>query len=269
MTDPVLSYRKVGNIELYNGREWVVGHEHCPYCQIQLSRELPPHHIPFFPILIQARLCRRCGWWYVVQDTDQCNNGFAVVAAGVLERFDIGSSSIPLEVLHTELSRNLHRITSIHPRMMEDLVGSILAGVYDCEVHQVGYTKDGGVDLLLLDGNKQIAVQVKRRESLKKREPVSLVREFLGASLLAGHSNLLFVTNAEAFASGARQAARKAVTKGIVDSYELISRDKLNGLLRKTQPSIWQIALKEAIERRDTPSIPDPYRYIKKGWSIL
>lgn len=78
-------------------------------------------------------------------------------------------------------------------------MGRILAGAHDCEVHQLGYTRDGGIDLILLDGDDQIAVQVKRREDHRKAEPVTGTREFLGAALLASHDDLIYVSNAERF----------------------------------------------------------------------
>jgi hypothetical protein len=306
MPQAILSYRKVGNIELTQGRRHLGETFDCPYCHSFLtdlgsfhrdvkdiaqrgnetmcmgcgcrnvaprilgpaeSHERITHWYPLAvsPIacLLRVCTCPVCGWWFAVQDADLCNDGFAVTAAGVLERFDLSAATVPLQVLRSELSLRASGISTVHPRKMEDLVSSILAGVYDCEVHQLGYTHDGGVDLILLHGNRQIAVQVKRRENSTKRERVSFVREFLGAALLSGHSDLIYVTTAESFTAGAEKVAQTAVTRGLVQSYELISRQKLIDLLQCSERPVWWKALYEAVEKGKTVSIPDPLSYLR------
>jgi len=220
-----------------------------------------PESVSPIACLLRVCTCPNCGWWFAVQDADMCNDGHAVTAVGVLERFDLSEATVPIQVLRSELNQRASRIGNIHPRKMEELVASILAGVYDCEVHQLGFSRDGGVDLILLLNERQIAVQVKRRGNLAKHEPVSLVREFLGAALLSGHSNLMFVTTAEAFSAGAQKEAHEAVKKGLVTSYELISREKLISFLRHSEETAWQKALVAAVEQGNTPTIPDPFTY--------
>lgn len=224
-----------------------------------------PEAVSPIACLLKVEICPNCGWWYAVQDADVGNNGSAVAAAGVLERFDLSSATVPLEVLQSELAQRTHRISGIHPKRMEDLVGSILSGVYDCEVYQLGYSKDGGIDLLLLKSDHQVAVQVKRRESNAKKESVSLVREFLGASLLASHSDLIYVTSAAGFTKGAQIAAEKAVRDKLVRSYELIDGPRFSSMLSKTVEPIWKTALEEAVDQGGTPDIPNPFLIATNG----
>ena len=307
MENSILSYSKVGNIDLFSGRNWLYQNRKCPYCsscltivgsyhtdcrniiqiaddeyfcvdcgnrnaRADLDREwmeyedkikayYPEAVSPLACCLLEVVECNQCGWWYAIQDDDQCNNGAAVVAGGILERFDLTSASVPLEVLHYELANRAERISKIHPNRMEDLVGSILAGVYDCEVHQLGYSRDGGVDLLLLKNDGQIAVQVKRRENNLKKEPVSLVREFLGASLLTGNFELIYITSGSGFTKGAREAAKSVIDIGLVNSYKLIDGDKFSSLVKTSSNPIWSDALRKAVERRDTPQIPNPFEF--------
>ena len=304
MGNTILNNKKVGNVELFEGRKHISGDFVCPYCpsrltdlgtfhvnamniaqrgnlsictrcgcrdvapQIQGRSEMSgtirywyPAAVSPIACLLRVCTCPNCGWWFAVQDADMCNDGFAVTAVGVLERFDLSEASVPIEVLRSELNQRASRIGNVHPRKMEELVASILAGVYDCEVHQLGFSRDGGVDLILLLRDRPIAVQVKRRGNLAKHEPVSLVREFLGAALLSGHSNLMFVTTAEAFSAVAKKEAHEAVKKGLVASYELISRDKLMSFLRLSEEPVWQKALVAAVDQGNTPTIPDPFTY--------
>src|SRR5206468_10414353 len=109
-----------------------------------------------------------------------------------------------------ELPKNLKRINGIHPKRMEDLLTHILAGVFDCEVHQLGYTRDGGIDLILLHCDQPVAVQVKRREDQSRTEGVRGIREFLGAALLGDFRHLIYATNVERFSPDATEAAKKA-----------------------------------------------------------
>ncbi len=223
-----------------------------------------PMNVSPIACLFSVCVCENCGWWFAIQNADQCNDGYTVVAAGILETFDLSSATIPLEVLQSELSRHIGHIHGVHPKRMEDLVASILRGVHDCQVHQLGYSRDGGIDLILLDGDTRVAVQVKRREARTKSELVMPVREFLAAGLLNDYRNLMFVTSAEEFSKGAKKEAERAVTKKLVNAYELIALNEFASLLRTVTSPAWYIALQKAVKRGKSPSIPDPYTYIQQ-----
>ena len=174
--------------------------------------------------------------------------------------FEKDSNTIPLEVLEAELPRNMEQIHGIHPKKMEDLVVSILSGIYDCEVHQLGYTKDGGIDLILLNGDSPITVQVKRRGQART-EGVQGVREFLGAALLSGYDDLVYVTSAVKFLNASKKAASASVEKNLVNSCSLISLNKFSELLKEiASDRNWIYALRDAKNRKDImPNIPNPY----------
>lgn len=228
---------------------------------------LPKRRSPARACLFRVAVCRTCGWWFVVEDADVGNNGFAYAYAGILEQFDVKSSNVPLEVLRSELPRRVDAIHDLNPRRMEDLVASILSGVYDCEVHQLGYTHDGGVDLLLLASDCPVAIQVRRRTDSNHTEGVSGIREFLGAALLAGHRDLIYVTTAARFSAAAKGAAHLAVKKELVASFELLSRrDLLSLLASRPGEDNWKYALSAAANREDgMPTVPDPFRISERG----
>lgn len=54
-----------------------------------------------------------------------------------------------------------------------------------------------GKDLILLDGEKQTFIQVKRRTQAQKVEPVSSIRDLIGASVIGDADACVFVTTAE------------------------------------------------------------------------
>lgn len=252
MTPQILTYSKLGVVDLpgeYGGRAWLSGHNHCPYCNSIMIDRNTKHgsDVLLRGTFFRVAVCNVCGWWLIVEDADQCNNGYAVAYGGILESFDVNSSALPLEVLIAELPKQVNSIYKIDPKKMEDLVAAILSGVHDCEVHQLGYTKDGGIDLILLNSDSPIAIQVKRREKPNRKEDVKIIREFLGAAILSDHRDLMFVTNADDFTSGAKKAAETAVKKQIVQSFELLSRDKLISLIGLADfETNWSIALRNA-----------------------
>jgi len=205
--------------------------------------------------------CGTCGWWYLLEEADLCNDGYANVHAGILQAFDVSASKTPVEVLLAELPSRIEAFHDVNPRRMEDLVAAVLAGVHDCEVQQLGYSRDGGVDLLLLKGERPIAVQVKRRASPRHNEGVEVIREFLGAALLGDHRDLMFVTTGNGYSSGAKRAAAVARKLGLVESFELLSRDSLVSLMRVNPVGPpWKAAVRDAIDRYGSVDlIPDPY----------
>jgi hypothetical protein len=209
-------------------------------------------------------VCGGCGWWYVIENAEMDNDGYAAVYAGILQSFDLSSATVPLQVLQAELPKNIHRIDGIHPKRMEDLLGHILAGVFDCEVHQLGYTRDGGIDLVLLHCDEPVAVQVKRREDHRRTEGVRGIREFLGAGLLQGFRHLIYATNAGRYSASATGAAKDAVAKGLVERYDLISLDTLQSLFPKPESvELWREAILSVMRREhEMPLIPSPYEIV-------
>lgn len=225
----------------------------------------PLNKTPARNCLFEVALCKTCGWWFSIENADQCNDGYAVSYSAILQSFDIASADIPLEILKAELPKNISNIHSINTKRMEDLVADILRGVYDCEVHQLGYTKDKGIDLILLHGNSPIAVQVKRRMDSDRTEGVSAIREFLGAAMLQRHNNLMYVTTARKFSKDAIDAAKESVNLGLTKSFDLLSMDKLNYLLTEANSigNTWRTAFDDAVNKvYSIPNIPDPYKIV-------
>jgi restriction system protein len=205
--------------------------------------------------------CERCGWWSFDEQWDSCNTLHYAYFCSILQRFDIRAASVPVEILELEIPKWIDRIYDLNPKRMEDLIKRVLARVWDCEVRHMGYSKDGGTDLIILDGDQPVAVQIKRRESPKHRELVSCIREFLGAALLEDHRRLMYVTTAEGFTRGAVEAARRSEEKKLVEAFELVSMDGIRSFLPALpNQTPWDFALgRHQADRYETPNIPNPY----------
>ena len=130
---------------------------------------------------------------------------------------------------------------------MEELVASVFKDIMDCKVLLVGKSHDGGKDLILLDGDRQTFVQVKRRTQPDKVEAVSSIRNLIGASIIGDANACIFVTTADHFSKDAQVAAQKVVEKKVFDSFELIDYRKFVDMLnlqKENYPKEWEQLLK-------------------------
>lgn len=169
-----------------------------------------------------------CGWWehtfygYLEGEREGFKDWAFEVDSAILRRYDVDSNQVPIQSLREYLETKSDDIYNIHHKKMEELVVSVLSDHFSCKAHIVGKTNDGGVDLILIESDHPIIVQVKRREKRNKVESVSQIRELIGATLLKGGSECIFVTTADHFSKGAIQSRNKALKMGIVNRIELI-----------------------------------------------
>lgn len=183
--------------------------------------------------------CDKCGWWeysfhsYINgEESWGMKDWELTVNSAILRKFEIGSNSVPIESLRKYISKKEEKIFHIHHKKMEELVGSIFKEHYDCEVKVVGKSNDGGVDLILVNSDTPTIVQVKRRTIKSKTESVREIRDLIGATLLAGSKNCIFVTTANHFSESAIQARNNAITNSIVNSFELYDFNSFIDLLK-------------------------------------
>ena len=106
-------------------------------------------------------------------------------------------------------------------------------------------TGDGGIDLILVEGEMQVAVQIKRRCRLDSVELVAPVRELLGACILAGMREAIFVTSAPRFSAGAKRAAQGATEQLMTPftRFELVDKPRfieMLNLVSRSEKQPWQ-----------------------------
>jgi hypothetical protein len=144
---------------------------------------------------------------------------------GLLGRYSFISNpdSVPLERLLNHFRTHPTDLLSLSPRKAESIVAAILKEVLDCEVRLVGGVKDDGIDALIhaADGTKTI-VQVKWRESSKKSESVSVVREVGGTILARGIPKAIVISTRKQFSWAARWEAK------LISQQELVGIGRLD-----------------------------------------
>jgi restriction endonuclease Mrr len=152
---------------------------------------------------------------------------------------DITAETLPLAQLRQHLLRRWEDRKLISAQKAEDLVAALLKEHHGGEVTRLmanANVADGGIDLYLShsgDGKVQRAVQVKRRISTDV-ESVKEVRNFVGAMVLDGCDEGIFVTTASRFSTPARNTPRKAQRAKFRLKLELIDGEKLLEMLRAT-----------------------------------
>jgi len=220
----------------------------CPHCRVKVP---VVHHssddsVSGLPQLVWAWSCH-CGWWDINRlgvfgpDTgiDADDNEWAHASNwyrhGVLRSFSASDVSIPISALRKAVADNPRLVHSVDHRKMEEFVAAVMSDFYaGSEVVLCGKTADGGIDLLLVLSNTTIAVQVKRRTRPDMVEGVSAVREFLAAVQLQGRTDGVYVTTADHFSRQAEAEATRAVTLGLVRTFELVNRDRFFSMLGAT-----------------------------------
>lgn len=197
--------------------------------------------------------CQLCGWWehsYTFSSDDICDGLRATsvtLTQAILRSYDIDSKIVPIDILNKYIAKHPEKIYGINDGKMEELVASVFKDFMDCEIKIVGKSHDGGKDLILLNGEKQTFVQVKRRTQANKVENVSCIRDLIGASVIGDADACIFVTTADHFSKPAQVAVQKVVEKKILDSFELIDYhrfvDMLN-LQKENYPREWENLLR-------------------------
>ena len=204
--------------------------------------------------------CTDCGWWCrervdtpvggeADQDFSDETWGYSFVDS-VLARFEADALDVPVQIMRDELYRKPELLNRIHPRKLEELVASIFSDFFHCEAILTGQTKDGGVDVYLIDGEEKYLIQVKRRRSSNAIEGVQAIRELAGVLLISGHERGMVVTTAKDFSRTAKREANSELLNArgysieLVNGKELISR---LGVAKSKQEFLpyWQRFLRE------------------------
>lgn len=184
--------------------------------------------------------CGMCGWWllrrYRGENFHWTLTESVVYNEGIVYRFDIDLISEPVYALRKRLLHGEATFDRISPREMEVLVGSILRDYLDAEVVHVGGPGDEGIDLLLVIGAQRFIVQVKRRLSARKREPVAVVRDLLGTMLVHGVNRGVLATTSHGLSFPARRAAESPHVQKVGLSIDLYNQERLRDILELTDP---------------------------------
>ena len=196
----------------------------CPFCEKELlpvvavhNREVtsdpPPwtDHHDFFSANVEA--CPACGWWKAQYIKSWANPGEICTdiyqGGASLKELDVTDLSLPIAEVRDYLAIRYEERLKIHPRLFEEVVGSVFSNLgYSTVV--TAYSGDDGIDVILTRGGETVGVQVKR---YKNKINVEQIRSLAGALVLNGLTRGIFVTTST-FESGAHSTADRLGQKG-------------------------------------------------------
>lgn len=188
--------------------------------------------------------CSYCSYWILsgYEPATACMDPTILLsAASVTTKFSTSSPHGVSEELAQHLRRNTDLWHQLSPHRMETLVADIFKANYQqCEVVHVGGPGDLGIDVLLVDDNKEKRlIQVKRREKPNKAEGFSTLQSILGTMALHGERHGIIVTTADYFSFQAKREVKNAAKQGYL--VELVDKGILNRMVGKLLPhSPWQ-----------------------------
>ncbi|CAM5206787.1 hypothetical protein CDEF62S_06220 [Castellaniella defragrans] len=191
--------------------------------------------------------CPVCGWWCIIQcfqyDTPKMPYMGFQWAAGALVSQDFPDVTAPISEVRSYLCACYEKRFLIDPYQLEDVVASVFRS-FKCDIHLSNRSHDGGLDLFGFDFHGHpFGVQVKRYQ---KKIGVELIREFVGALILHGTLQGIFVTTSS-FSREVPKLCRQARIAGIhlkcADAHQLFD------MLRAVQIRHFELSdLKELAE---------------------
>lgn len=140
-------------------------------------------------------------------------------AVASLRELNLTDINAPLDEIRTYLLAKYQARFDLHPRLFEEVVGSVFAGL-GYKVRVTGYVGDHGIDVILEGAIDTIGVQVKRTKNAVK---VEQIRSLAGALVRAGLTRGIFITTSD-YQSGAANEVKIFRKRGL--KIELINAEK-------------------------------------------
>jgi hypothetical protein len=239
----------------------------CPYCNVRLQRVFSGcrgRSVNDFGRVWVVE-CPTCGWWEqgdefeLLNYEDETYRARELRRRGLLREFSVGQSEIPNEALRQYIVKHEDALFDINPTRMEHLVADVWKDFMDCEAIHVGGPNDHGIDIVLIQGDRSYAVQVKRRSRATSTEPVSTIREFVGAMIISGEPRGIIVTTAQRFSAAALQTSARAIEHPSIEEIVLVDSKRFIDVCKATSTSVPRPWKKFTEDLSQVPNIDDVY----------
>ena len=195
--------------------------------------------------------CRNCRFWQARLYSDRFMRHTPPDHWAYISKLREFNTNLP-EGCNAELALYIRShpdfLYSCDPTHFEKIVADVFRANYtNAEVLHVGQPKDGGVDVLLINAEKeQWLIQVKRRGSQNSTEGVSTIRDMLGAMIVEGVHRGIVVSTANRFSRDAIQAVAKAKAGPYRMNIRLVDSGLFNKMLAPILPDRpWLLPISE------------------------
>ncbi|MBP7077631.1 MAG: restriction endonuclease [Bacteroidales bacterium] len=189
-----------------------------------------------------------CGYWellnrYLIveevnyEDTYTNNWGFKdefttdVKIFTAIKNLEDRKKEKAIKQLINEIQNNKNKMYSINPQKLEILAQYVFSAYFNCEVEHVGKSHDGGIDLLVVNSDKPILVQVKRRSRNDVVESVSTIRDFLGAMYINNNYNGIVVSTAKRFSKDSKKIITSLLEENRLEYFEIFDFNRFVSIL--------------------------------------
>jgi restriction system protein len=222
-----------GTLESLN--EQIISREDCIFCLSPMDVIL--RTVSGIGPNQRIRTCPCCGWWnhwmqtqsVIVDAFGRPRDWSLYGAAAQLRVFDPADLTQPIDEVRTYLLAKYESRFSLHPRLLEQTVGSVFASI-GFDVVVTSYSADGGIDVIVTDADGMTTgVQVKRTS---RPIEVEQLHALTGALVQRGLTKGVFVTTSK-FRSGVPKAAVALATRGYC--IELLDAPRFFAALKLTQ----------------------------------
>lgn len=227
------------NAQHYKGASGI-----CPFCKTPMSIALER---PAYAESNKVWICQICGWWELerIFSSGGVQNDVAYAAIhhqACVKKFDVNSSKAPTDALVDHLKKRPDTVYGVNKKKMEEVVQYVFSSFFKCKVTHCGKSHDGGVDLIMIDADEPTLIQVKCRESKEAVEPISQIRDFLGAMWINQSKKGAFMSTADHFSVESVKTINEMLSKGLLTSFDLIDFKRFVDMLKTVQSpkeAIW------------------------------
>jgi restriction system protein len=183
-------------------------------------------------------VCPNCGWWTAERETwnvePHMHTQVTYGAVASLRELDLTDINTPISEIQAYLLAKYEARFDLHPRVFEEVVGSVFASL-GYKVRVTGYIGDDGIDVILEGLIDTIGVQVKRSKNAVK---VEQIRSLAGALVYAGLTRGVFITTSD-YQSGASNTAKRFRARGL--KIELMNAEKFYNKLGIAQTKMHRL----------------------------
>ncbi|MBN2570484.1 MAG: restriction endonuclease [Ignavibacteriales bacterium] len=129
------------------------------------------------------------------------------------------------------IQKDSSKAYSVKPKHFEEIAQFVFSAYFNCEVEHVGKSHDGGIDLLIVNSDKPILVQVKRRTKSDAVESISTIRDFLGAMYIKSNFNGIIVSTAKRFSKPSNKVIADLKSHNKLEYFELFDFNRFLSIL--------------------------------------
>lgn len=236
--------------ESWNSKHYQQAKGACPFCKIQIANNIANRFDsgdnPYETKYLWE--CDKCGWWEIeriYQDGGVAHEVYyeAVHHQAIAKRLNIKNSTAPTNALIELLKKSPGVIYGLNKRKMEEVVQHVFSSFYDCDVKHCGKSHDGGVDLVMISSDEPTLIQVKCRESKYSVEPISQIRDFLGAMWINKARKGIYVTTADHYSSSCTKTINQMISDNTLKSFEMIDFERfvsMPNVIKSPKQEVWR-----------------------------